>query len=136
MMTCKHKTGLLVLRDCGNPVVALCTECNKPVCSRHMKYKDQDKDPMCPDCMAGRLTEEEAENSGLGGEYRRQSVYRNTGYAPYRYGGHSTYSSRDYGVFDYIDTPQDVDTGAVNPNAVDNPNPDDSDISPSDFHDS
>lgn len=133
MATCKHKTGLLVLRDCGNPVVALCTECNKPVCGRHMKYKDGN--PMCPDCMAGRLTEEEAQQSGLGGEYRRRNVY-GTGYAPYRYRGHTAYSSRDYGVFDYTDTPQDVDTGTGSANAVDNPNSDNSDISPSDFHDS
>jgi hypothetical protein len=35
-MTCMCRAGLLVMRMCGEPMVAACTVCGKPVCQRHL----------------------------------------------------------------------------------------------------
>lgn len=35
-MTCQCRAGLLVMRECGEPMVAACTVCGRAVCARHM----------------------------------------------------------------------------------------------------
>ena len=34
-MPCQCKTGFFALRDCGEPVVGQCTECQRAMCARH-----------------------------------------------------------------------------------------------------
>jgi len=111
MARCRHKIGLLSLRDCGNPVVGLCVDCNRPVCDKHMK--DTDRGTVCLECFTQNL--EDQEMSGEAARvYHRRTYYHSTGYYPYYYGHSLRYGDDDYRYFDAepasnIDHDQDID---------------------------
>jgi DNA-directed RNA polymerase subunit RPC12/RpoP len=94
--TCKVKTGLLFLRDCGSMVVNQCIKCGRPICRAHSIESEQGI--ICPECAA---PEKKYQNvSGVKSSAQRQELYNNHGYAPYYYGYYHYYSDNDYKTFD------------------------------------
>ncbi|KJR40436.1 hypothetical protein MCHI_003658 [Candidatus Magnetoovum chiemensis] len=98
MAKCKHKIGFLSLRDCRNPVNALCGLCNKPVCSKH--YKVHNDNIVCFDCLVSQSSEDEIKRYGIEREYRRHQTYNDTGFFPYYFGSSMMYGNDDYRYFD------------------------------------
>ena len=100
MKACKHKLGLLSLRECREPAVVTCSQCDRPVCKEH--YKQFEDENLCIECYLQRISEQEAQRNGLDQEYRRQSYYHNQGYSPYHdsYRDHTSYREEDYRAFD------------------------------------
>lgn len=96
--TCKHKAGFLSLRDCGNPVNALCQTCNRPVCAKH--YRIEEDSILCLECIASRTTADGAAQHNVQQEYERRQTYRDSGYTPYYYGHSERYGQDDYKAFD------------------------------------
>lgn len=92
-MTCQAKTGLLVLRTCGQPSTGACSKCTKPLCGEHIGSGT------CAECALesggpqDRLTEEAA---------TRNSYYRTYGpsaAAAALFGGAAYFSTRDAEAF-------------------------------------
>ena len=112
MATCRHKVGLLSLRDCGEMAVSQCTDCNRPVCQKHRKMvtKEGKGEVLCIECYLQQVSEEKAINAGIDREYRRRSFYRSTGYRPYYYGHYRRYRHDDY---DYFDRETEAEYGAA-----------------------
>ena len=92
-MTCQAKTGLLVLRACGQPSVGACSKCTKPLCGDHIGSG------MCSECVVqggGRrdpMAEEEATRSSY---YR---TYGPSAAAAALFGGAAYFSTRDAEAF-------------------------------------
>ncbi len=103
MATCKHKVGLLTLRDCKKPAVLKCKLCNRPVCQKHRKkYRLGGQIHfICKECYLNEVEDEKVLQRDMDREYRRRSYYRDTGYRPYYYGhSHHRYRHDDYMYFD------------------------------------
>ncbi len=102
MATCRHRVGLLSLKDCGEPAVSQCTNCNRPVCQKHRKMVTGEgkDDVVCVECSLEQVSEKTALSEDMDREYHRRSFYRNTGYRPYYYGHYRSYGSDDYRSFD------------------------------------
>lgn len=98
---CKHKLGLLSLRDCKAPAVAKCENCGRPVCQEHQKVLsiDQKDSVLCVECYLERASETDTPHDH--NEYQRHSFYRSTGYRPYYYGQSQRYGQEDYEYFDH-----------------------------------
>lgn len=94
---CKHKLGLLSLRDCKAPAVSKCEICGRPVCQEHQKTLliDQKDSVLCVECYLERTSEPDTSR-----EYQRRSLYGSTGYLPYYYGHSHQYGQDDYEYFD------------------------------------
>ena len=90
MATCQYKVGFLSLGGCENPVAIFCSSCNRGVCMEHSRMFEGSA--TCVDCYVQNVPEDEASKQGLGTEYNRRSVYKESGYDPY--------SDDDYGSFD------------------------------------
>ncbi|MFC1849820.1 hypothetical protein ACFL27_06390 [candidate division CSSED10-310 bacterium] len=118
MARCRHKIGFLSLRDCGNPVVGLCSQCNRPVCDKHQKAIEQG--PVCFECYAQDMSEDEI-TGDMARLHHRRHYYHSTGYYPYYYGHSRRYGDDDYRYFD-----SDVESELGH----------DEDIDPEDFQDS
>ena len=97
--TCKHKIGLLSLRDCKAPAVTKCQSCARPVCEEHRRTLSSDgaERVLCPECYL-----EEASKSQISGssEYERHKLYKATRYQPLYYGQSQRYGEEDYEYFD------------------------------------
>jgi uncharacterized membrane protein YgcG len=90
MNSCAQRTGFLTLTLCGEPAVAICVECGKPICGAHLA--GDPSHPLCPDCAVQGLNEDEASRRGLDSSYYRNSLSAESGMM--------AYSSSDYGSFD------------------------------------
>lgn len=117
MSLCRYKIGFLSLRNCGRGAVDNCTECNRPVCSNHMK-KLENAGILCPECYAN--TADDDWEDGHAARYRR-SFYDSYSYRPYSYIGHYYHDYDDYSSFE-----EDEEYDYY----------EDDDIEPSDFQDS
>lgn len=97
MSECKHKLGLLTLRDCGNEVEVICAKCGKPVCSEHFVVREEQR--ICLECVAGdpgsrRLWADESPD--MIRERERAKYYNDYGYNPGYGFGHYHYGDNDY----------------------------------------
>jgi hypothetical protein len=104
---CRAKKGLLFLQDCGEPAIARCERCSRPICGMHQVLTRTIV--CCPECAAGMGQTEPAAagpaanqpaNPAVEAVRRRQVYYSGYGYHPYYYGHHVYYSDSDYHVFD------------------------------------
>lgn len=98
--TCKHKMGLLSLRDCDEPAVAKCKMCGRPVCQEHQRtvqLKKQRK-VLCVECYLELKKQRGMQDDSY--EYRRHSMYRSSGYHPYYYGSSRRFGHDHYHYFD------------------------------------
>jgi hypothetical protein len=109
MGRCIVKRGFFVLRDCGNPAIAGCSFCSRPVCREHSFLRGQT--PVCLDCNARQqqLSDDEKFNqmAGDSGQNRgalynyRHGYYTQSGYTPF-YAGlyydhyYDTYDTRAF----------------------------------------
>jgi hypothetical protein len=102
--TCRARKGLLFLHDCGEPAVARCERCARPVCGMHQVMAQNAV--CCPECAAAL---EDADPEAAGGDpavdavRRRRAYYSDYDYHPWYYGRHSYFSDKDYRVFDEKD---------------------------------
>ena len=96
---CGCKRGFLVLRDCGRPAVATCSECGRGVCDEHRAPGRT----QCVDCAAREDAPLEAPVSrpdGLGSAVaarERRRYYSDSGYSPFMAGYPTDYYD-DYDV--------------------------------------
>ncbi|MCP4701728.1 MAG: hypothetical protein GY862_33450 [Gammaproteobacteria bacterium] len=100
MATCRHKVGLLSLRDCGKTVVSQCTNCNRSVCKKHRKIvtiKGKDE-ACCVECYLQQVSEEKAMDEGIGREYHRRGLYHSMGYGYDDYNSFDRETEAEYGV--------------------------------------
>lgn len=90
MTQCAQRTGFLTFTMCGEPAVAVCANCGKPICANHLQ--GDLSGPRCPDCAVIGLDPDEASRRGLDSSYHRwsSSHYTDTG----------TYTPSDYDNFD------------------------------------
>ena len=97
--TCKHKIGLLSLRDCKAPAAAKCQICGRPVCQEHQKNlsNEQTESILCVECYLERAGEPDTAGSF---EHQRRDLYRSTSYLPLYYGRSQRYGEEDYEYFD------------------------------------
>ena len=72
MTGCAQRTGFLTLTFCGEPVVAACVKCGKPICAGHLVTEPTG--PCCPDCAVLGLDADEASRRGLDSSYYRRSA--------------------------------------------------------------
>lgn len=98
-MKCKENSGILFNHPCDQPSTLSCAACNKPICQRHMRYRD-DK-PTCISCIRTGLSERRARGqTGTGGNDR----YDDDPYFFYYYGGYGgdddPYTDSDFSLFD------------------------------------
>ena len=100
MATCRHKVGLLSLRDCGEPTISKCSLCNRPVCEKHQKTVSDVEGAICVECYLQRVDRERAVHEDMGRYYHRRSMYRSSGYHPYYYGHSRHYKHDHYRDFD------------------------------------
>ena len=98
MATCRHKVGLLSLRDCGYPAGSKCSLCNRPVCGEHRKTVSDIKGALCVECYLERVDRRRAvrEDENIGRYYHRSSMYNSSGYHPYYYGDSRHYKHDHY----------------------------------------
>lgn len=103
MARCQVKRGFFVLRDCGNGAVAVCSLCNRAVCSEHITPGIAQI--TCVDCHARQQQTDDPDDIYT---YRHR-YYTETHYAPIYSGGtYETYYD-DYDVRSF-DPPTDDDT--------------------------
>ncbi len=124
MGKCKHKTGLLSLKDCGETTGRICNKCARPICEKHLQ--EVNKKWNCEECALKHYNRTEYDERGLDYSYRRNSYYRDYGYYPYYYGS----SRRRYGDDDYVDFESDYDDSSYGDEE------DRHEIDPEDFQDS
>ncbi len=98
---CKHKVGLLSLRDCGDQAVSKCNLCNRPVCEKHQKTLSDAEEAICIECYLQRVDGERAVREDAGQYYYRRRVYHSSGYRPYYYGHSRHYKHDHYRDFDH-----------------------------------
>jgi len=97
--TCKHKIGLLSLRDCKAPAAFKCQSCGRPVCDEHRRNLAQKRaeSVLCVECYL-----EQAHGADTSGSYEqtRRELYRSTSFLPLYYGSSQRYGEEDYEYFD------------------------------------
>ncbi len=101
---CKHKLGLLSLRDCKEPANDKCAGCGRPVCPTHLKQFQVGEvvRNLCVECYVQRVGKENALETGVDREYHRRDWYRRSSYRPYYYGNsHHHYQHDHYDHFDH-----------------------------------
>lgn len=109
MPKCKHKHGLLILRECGRDTDSRCQNCGKPICADHTtRHGDH---PVCYDCKSALMDRTEGADG-----YARQAYMRNHYYGSI--GGYAPLYSRryrdwdgDYDDGDYEDSDYDTFDG-------------------------
>jgi hypothetical protein len=91
---CKAKKGLLVLRDCGEPVIGVCSGCHIGICQKHQVIAFNNQ-VLCPDCAA---KDQNMKPAGyVGRSRRRDRYYSHYGYTPwFYYHDHDHYRDHDY----------------------------------------
>ena len=97
--TCKHKIGLLSLRDCKAPAEAKCQSCGRPVCEEHRRSltDKQAGSVLCVECY---LEQASGVDSAGSREYKRRELYRSVNYQPLYHGRSQRYGEEDYEYFD------------------------------------
>ncbi len=100
--TCKHKVGLLSLRDCKEPAETKCKICARPVCQKHRKKRriEEKIHFVCVECYLQAVSEKKDQDEDLGWQHRRRRYYQRSGYRPYYYGHSRRYREDDYDYFD------------------------------------
>lgn len=109
---CRAKKGLLFLHDCGEPAVARCERCARPICGMHQVMTRTAV--CCPECAAAQEQDEPVEKGpaekgpvdkgpAVEAVRRRRAYYSDYDYYPWYYGRHSYFSDNDYRVFDEKD---------------------------------
>ena len=108
MSKCKHKHGLLVLRECGRDTDTRCQNCGKPICADHITRHGNYQ--VCYDCKSAPMAGAEGADGHTRQAYMRHHYYSDIGYMP-------LYSRRyrdwdgDYRDGDYDDTDYDTFDG-------------------------
>jgi hypothetical protein len=124
MSKCKHKHGLLTLRECGRETSTRCTSCGKPICDAHcVDYLGR---LVCHDCKAGPLGDGSGGDAQTRQAFRRNDYYEAVGYVPFfsrRYAD-ADYNDGDYQDIDY-DTFDDQGPGLAYDDFWDDLNADD-----------
>lgn len=92
-MNCKHKIGLLVLRNCNQPTRVQCTICNRPVCEAH--FKTVKGDNVCLSCIINRKLEAHAPEIIDERVSLRKKIYRESGFEGFLI----PYTEEDYTIF-------------------------------------
>ncbi|MCP4405287.1 MAG: hypothetical protein GY801_49305 [bacterium] len=97
--TCKHKIGLLSLRDCKAPTAIKCQSCGRPVCEEHHRSLVQERAErvLCVECYLERTSGVDTAGSN---EYQRRELYRSTKFQPFYHGSSQRYGQEDYEYFD------------------------------------
>lgn len=104
MARCRHKLGLLSLRDCGIEQETNCSECGKPVCKNH--YRTHEEKPFCIECYLKikKNSKDIDQDNDLQQERIRNSYYHQYAFIPfYRTGYYNDYDDdyeSDYESFD------------------------------------
>lgn len=109
--TCKAKTGLLFLRDCGSIVKHKCMHCGRPVCREHSI--ETQMGTACPECSAP-VKDLKDNNPAVRHAADRNHYYNAYGYAPYYYGYTHYFSDHDFHTFEdreieHIQQPETLD---------------------------
>jgi hypothetical protein len=110
MSSCTVRRGFLTLRECGEPAVALCGTCGRPMCVEHLV--GDGAGPLCVECSVSQSSSNDSSadsDSGPSDTWRhgyRDDYYRETGYSPPASVGASDGASdgfRTGGTFDDLD---------------------------------
>ncbi len=86
MTQCGQRIGFLTFTMCSEPATATCLRCGKLLCAAHTHTSPSG--PVCPDCAAIGLDEDEAYRRGIDSSYYR-----------WRSSNYDTYTASDYDNF-------------------------------------
>jgi len=102
MPGCKHKLGLLTLRNCNEPVEVKCPECGKEVCMKHSRLLNGVN--VCIECYqkgVGNL--KSTHDEAVRRSYSRNRYYSRSSYSPFYYWSGRYYDRDDYETFENDD---------------------------------
>lgn len=107
---CHAKSGLLFLRDCGNPAVNDCHFCGRPICMDHQIALPSGM--ACPDCAVREDPEGRFGGNAADRERDRERYYRDHDYSPDD-SDDDDFSEDDYRAFDRTQRPDAGEGGEV-----------------------
>lgn len=109
MAECKHKLGLVVLRNCNKEAALQCEKCGKPVCREHCI------DNLCLECAAYEHKDKYGKYEKITRETDRRDFYLKNDYDPIYGRTHYQYGAHDYHDTDLTDESDfdDFETGDI-----------------------
>ncbi len=99
---CNDRSGFLFSHECGNPPVAECGVCQRPICEKHRR--EGDSGSACVTCAKQELRSAGRSQGATGRRYGHHGSYHDDDpyfYSGYRYRGYGHYGHGYWGYGSY-----------------------------------